>query len=80
MSNWLRIGLPILIAVLLVVTAVSVTLAVTSTNGGAGIGLQPAAGTQYATGPYCWGYARNAINGQGYAPGTGYGCPAWRWN
>jgi|GEM_PF-645992 hypothetical protein len=67
MNNWLKIGLPILVAVLLVVTAVAVTLAVTS--GGSSRQVETAyrpAGTghvQYVNGSY----------------GPGYGiCPAWR--
>ena len=32
MNNWLKIGLPVLVAVLLVISAVAITLAVTSGN------------------------------------------------
>ncbi len=63
MNNWLKIGLPILIAVLLVAASVGITLAVTKTNT---VGA-PTYATGNGTGP---GYAY----GPRYAS-----CPAWGW-
>ncbi|MGA9048573.1 MAG: hypothetical protein WB588_06225 [Dehalococcoidia bacterium] len=66
MNKWLKIGLPVLIAVLLVVTAVGVTLLNTGSTNLKQIQAAYQVGNtgniQYAYGPY----------------GTGYGCPAWR--
>ncbi len=41
MNNWIRIGVPILVAVLLIVTAVSLTLAITSSSQQAGATAYP---------------------------------------
>ncbi|MHB8085163.1 MAG: hypothetical protein ACYDHZ_05025 [Dehalococcoidia bacterium] len=64
MNSWLKIGLPVLVAVLLVVAAVSVTLAVTGANSRQVATSYNTAGTnvQYVSGPY----------------GPGYVCPPWR--
>jgi hypothetical protein len=65
MNNWLKIGLPILVAVLLVIAAVGVTLAVTGGNSnqvGTAYRTVDTGNVQYVSGPY----------------GPGYGCPAWR--
>jgi hypothetical protein len=86
MNNWLKIGLPIVLAVLLVLTAVSLTLAITSGgNGKQTIAYQNPAGVQYVNGPYCYGYGlRTAAGNQSQnEPATGYGpgrCFGWRWN
>jgi hypothetical protein len=61
MNNWFKIGVPVLIAVLLVLATVGVTLAVSS-KGAAGQGTA----IEYARGPQC---ANCAGNGQG--SGTG---------
>ncbi len=68
MNNWLKIGLPVLVAVLLVVTAVGVTLAATGGNLkqiATGYRTVDTGNVQYVSGPY----------GPGYA-----GCPARRYN
>jgi hypothetical protein len=80
MNNWLKIGLPVLVAILLVVTAVSVTLAVTAGNAARQANAsvyQPgnASTVQYASGPYCYGYyGQTSTNG--YGPRYG-GCWGW---
>jgi hypothetical protein len=82
MNNWLKIGLPVLIAVLLVISAVGVTLAVTGNNtaGQANVtayqtGDSPS--VQYASGPYCYGYnGYNRTGMMGYSSRYG-GCPGW---
>jgi hypothetical protein len=82
MNNWLKIGLPVLIAILLVVSAVSVTLAVTAGNraGQANTSAyQPGNSStiQYASGPYCHGYdGINQARTGGSGPRYG-GCPMW---
>ncbi len=83
MNNWLKIGLPVLIAIMLVVTAVSVTLAVTAGNSARQAnatvyqqGNPPA--VQYASGPYCHGYYGTQATGNTYGPRYG-GCPMWGW-
>jgi hypothetical protein len=84
MNNWLKIGLPVLIAVLLVVSAVSVTLAVTAGNTARQANAtvyQPANSStvQYASGPYCYGYnGYNRTGMMGYSPRYS-GCPMWGW-
>jgi len=81
MNNWLKIGLPILLAVLLVVTAVSLTLVITN-SGMQGVAHQGApAGTQYVSGPYCYGWRTPAANQNGATYGYGPGrCFGWCWN
>jgi hypothetical protein len=64
MDKWLKIGLPIMVAVLLVVAAVGITLATVSANG------------QVAS-AYRTGYTVGAQ--YAYGPGYG-GCPAWNSN
>lgn len=61
MNNWLRIGVPILIGVLLITATVGVTLAVT----GKGVSGQET-GTQYARGSQC---SSCAGTGQGAVSG-----------
>ncbi|OGO14547.1 MAG: hypothetical protein A2Z02_01885 [Chloroflexi bacterium RBG_16_48_7] len=86
MNNWLKIGLPIILAVLLVVTAVSLTLAITNgANGGRSLAYQNGntTGVQYANGPYCYGWRSAGDNQNQNGPAVGYGpgrCAAWRWN
>jgi hypothetical protein len=88
MNNWLKIGLPIVLAVLLVLTVVSLTLAITTGgNGSQSLAYQNGntAGGQYVNGPYCYGYGwRSASGNQNQnGPAVGYGpgrCMAWRWN
>ena len=71
MNKWLKIGVPILIAVLLITATVGITLAVTG-KGVVGQSVAPAStpdqgtGTQFARGPQC---SNCAGNGQG--SGTG---------
>jgi hypothetical protein len=80
MNNWLKIGLPVLVAALLLVSAVGVTLAVTGGNtaGQANLTAYQADNSalgQYAMGP--WGYGNNGYGRtNGYGPGYG-GCPGW---
>ena len=84
MNNWLKIGLPIVLAVLLVVTAVSLTLAITG-GGKQTVAYQNGnpSNVQYVTGPYCYGWRTAAANQNqggstwGYGPGR---CFGWRWN
>ena len=88
MNNWLKIGLPIVLAVLLVLTAVSLTLAITSGgNGKQTVAYQNGntAGVQYVNAPYCYGYGlrTGTVNQNQNGPATGYGpgrCFGWRWN
>ncbi len=85
MNNGLKIGLGILVAVLLVITAVSVTLAVAG-NGtvrqASNIGYQNAsgAGVQYVSAPWygcpAWG---SAYNNQQGGTGTAYYRGCWGW-
>jgi len=82
MNNWFKIGLPVLIAILLVVSAVAVTLAVTGGNsdGRANVTAYQAGDSpsvQYASGAYCYdrdGYGRTGTNGYGPRYGD---CPGW---
>jgi hypothetical protein len=81
MNNWLKIGLPVLIAILLVVTAVSVTLAVTAGNAARQANApvyQPGnSAAQYAAGPSCHGYyGTNQGAGNTYGARS-RGCPMW---
>jgi hypothetical protein len=81
MNNWLKIGLPVLIAILLVVSAVSVTLAVTAGSRQSNAVYQPgnSSTVQYASAPNCHGYyGTNQGSGNTYGPRYG-GCPLWRW-
>jgi len=71
MNNWLKIGVPVLIAVLLITATVGITLAVTG-KGAVGQSALPAytpdqgTGTQYARGTQC---ANCAGNSQGAVTG-----------
>jgi len=71
MNNWFKIGVPILIAVLLITATVGITLAVAG-KGAAGQSALPAytsdqgTATQYARGPQCSncaGNSRGAVTG-----------------
>jgi hypothetical protein len=88
MNNWMKIGLPIVLAVLLVLTAVSLTLVITNGNNRSqSLAYQNGNTTvgQYVNGPYCYGYGWRSASGNqnqngpavGYVPGR---CMAWRWN
>jgi len=65
MNNWFKIGVPILIAVLLITATVGITLAVAG-KGAAGQSVAPAytpdqeTGTQFARGPQCSNCAGNS--------------------
>ena len=81
MNNWFKVGVPVLIAVLLVVASVGITLAVTGRSAGAQAATQPlvsgqAADTQYARGPLCPncpGYGQGGTaNGQDNSTGNTY--------
>ena len=80
MSNWLKIGLPILIAVLLVVSAVAVTLAVTggTARQASTVAYQPgnAPAVQNVADYSCHGFSQA---NQPIRAGCGmqYGCRAW---
>jgi hypothetical protein len=77
MNNWLKIGLPIFLAVLLVVATVGVTLAID--RGGKLAQASPAyrtgdtANAQYAYGPRCHG--SSAWGSNNYR-----GMRSWCWN
>jgi hypothetical protein len=77
MNNWLKIGLPILLAVLLIVATVGVTLAID--RGGRLAQATPAyqtgdtANAQYAYGPRCHGYTATG-------PNNYCGMRGWYWN
>jgi cytochrome c553 len=83
MNNWFKIGLPVLIAILLVVSAVSVTLAVTAGNSARQANAavyQPGSPStvQYAGGAYCHGYYGTQAAGNTYSSRNG-GCPMRGW-
>ena len=84
MNNWLKIGLPILLAVLLVVSAVSLTLAITASSRQiAAYQYSGPANAQYVTGPYCYGWRSATANQDQGGTNWGYGpgrCFGWRWN
>ena len=69
MNNWAKIGIPVLIAVLLIISAVSVTIAVTKSDNSQAVAISTpkAVTTQYTAGNYCPGYRANDGNA---APGT----------
>ena len=81
MNNWLKIGVPILIAVLLITATVGITLAVVGRGAGGQVAA-PAlaqvqvADTQYARTPLCPncpGYGQGGTaNGQDNSTGTTY--------
>ena len=75
MNNWLKIGLPVVMAILLVISAVAITLAVTSGNPSkqvvaASYTTQGTSETQLATGGNC---PNCTVNNSGDAnqPGNG---------
>jgi hypothetical protein len=81
LSNWLKVGVPVLIAVLLIVAAVSITIAVTKDNtvkqlASAPYTPQKTGDIQLAQGglcPNCPGYGQGGPTGdQGTANGPGY--------
>jgi len=89
MNSWLKIGIPVIIAVLLVIASVGITLAVTGGNSvkqvaSAAYSSGQAANTQYARGPLCPncpGYGQGSASadaddtvGDVYIPG-GAKCP-----
>lgn len=80
MNNWLKIGVPILVAVLLVISAVSITLAVTSGNreNRAAASYAPATAAadtgvvKAASCPNCPGYGQATTGDQGTATNPVY--------
>jgi len=79
MNNWFKIGVPILIAVLLVAASIGITLAVTGGNATKQVGVAAASGqtaeTQYARGPQCPncpGYGQGATSDEDSATGNVY--------
>ena len=82
LNNWLKIGLPIVIAILLVISAVAITLAVTSGNPSkqvvsAAYTTQGTSETQLARGgncPNCTVNNSGDANQPGYGNGTGSSC------
>jgi hypothetical protein len=89
MNSWLKIGVPVIIAVLLVTASVGITLAVTGGNAvkvvaSPAYGTAQTADTQYARGPLCPncpGYGQGSTApvadntaGNVYSPG-GATCP-----
>ena len=81
MNNWLKVGVPVLIAVLLIVAAVSITIAVTKDNtvkqlASAPYTPQKTGDIQLAQGglcPNCPGYGQVTTGDQGTATGPVYG-------
>jgi hypothetical protein len=78
-NNWLRIGIPVLVAVLLVISAVSVTIAVT--NGSRAnqvaasytpVAVSDTGVAKTATCPNCPGYAQTTTNDQATATNPVY--------
>jgi archaellin len=77
MNKWFKIGVPILIAVLLVAASIGITLAVTGGNATkqAGAAAGQTAETQYARGPQCPncpGYGQAATGDQDNSTGNVY--------
>ena len=71
MNNWLKVGIPVLVAVLLVISAVSVTIAVTKANSANQLASSYAPGAVADTGvakaaacPSCPGYVQTTTNDQ----------------
>ena len=71
MNNWLKVGIPILVSVLLVISAVSLTIAVTNGNRANQVAASYAPGAVSDTGvakaatcPNCPGYGQTAANDQ----------------
>jgi hypothetical protein len=79
MSNWLKIGVPLLVALLLIISTVSITLAVTRDNSAPGAlayySTSRTAPTQYGTDARCqscpnYNTCPNAGNGTGNCAGS----------
>ena len=81
MNNWFKIGMPVLVVILLIVCAVTITLLATKYSSDRQISLTPLlplrASTQYAgipLCPNCPGYAQNSATAdQGSTPVPDYG-------
>jgi hypothetical protein len=81
LNDWLKIGVPVLVAVLLVLSAVSITLALTGSSNATPVAASdvtgPVPGTKVANaGPCCSGYGQTPTTGddgtttnQVYIPG-----------
>jgi hypothetical protein len=79
LNNWLKIGIPVLVALLLVISAVSITIAVTRGDNANQLAASYVPGTVLDTGvaktaacPNCPGYGQAASNDQGTATNPVY--------